>query len=131
MSAIDQEAKIYAGDRADNDYFGHAVDIDDKYAIIASICEDHNYTDQGSAYIFERDGASWTQVAKIMANDRAASDHFGSVGSKNDDDKGLNSGSAYVYQRDGESWNFLIKLTSNNGQPETILAMRLIFKKTI
>jgi hypothetical protein len=123
-----QEAKIYAGDRAASDYFGHSVDIDDKYAIIGSIYEDHNYTDQGSAYIFERDGASWTQVAKIMANDRAASDHFGSavaidgnyaiVGSRYDDDKGSNSGSAYIFKYDGTNWIQEAKLTASDGQAD-------------
>jgi hypothetical protein len=121
-----QEAKINAGDRAVKDYFGHSVDIDNNYAIIGSMNEDHNYTDQGSAYIFERDGATWTQVAKIMANDRAASYNFGCavaidgnyaiVGSRYDNDNGSNSGSSYMFIHDGTNWTQEAKLTASDGQ---------------
>ena len=101
------------------------ADMHNNYAIIGSIYEDHNYTDQGSAYIFEGSGGTWTQVAKLMANDRAASDHFGSsvaiygdyaiVGARYDDDKGSNSGSAYIFKREGASWTQQAKLTAFDG----------------
>jgi hypothetical protein len=127
-----QEAKIYAGVRTENDYFAHAVDMHNNYAIICSIYEDHNYTDQGSAYIFEGSGGTWTQVAKLMANDRAASDHFGSsvaiygdyaiVGARYDDDKGSNSGSAYIFKREGLSWTQETKLTAFDGNTNDYFA---------
>jgi hypothetical protein len=66
----------------------------------------------GSAYIFTRDvagslTAGWTQRAKLVAGDGAASDCFGfsvaisgdtvAVGAFQDDDKGSLSGSAYIF----------------------------------
>ncbi|ETR69425.1 MAG: PKD domain-containing protein [Candidatus Magnetoglobus multicellularis str. Araruama] len=101
-----QETKIKAGDMAASDYFGYAVDISNDFAVVGAYLEDNNYTDQGSVYVFQPDGAAWTQVAKLMADDRAASDYFGYavsifdhyilVGARYDDDNGSNSGSAYV-----------------------------------
>jgi hypothetical protein len=61
----------------------------------------------GSAYIFWRDGISWSQQAKLTASDGAAGDYFGwsvsisgdyaIVGASYDDDKGTDSGSAYIF----------------------------------
>jgi len=102
--------------------FGCAVDISGDYVIVGAKEDDDSFSNSGSAYIFVRNGTTWSEQAKLTASDAHAGDYFGFsvsisgsyaiVGSKNDDDKGLNSGSAYVYQRDGESWNFLITLTS-------------------
>ncbi|KPA12838.1 PKD domain-containing protein [Candidatus Magnetomorum sp. HK-1] len=127
-----QEAKIYAGDRAESDYFGYAVDISNNFAIIGSYYEDTTYTNQGAAYIFERSGATWTQVAKLTASDRAASDVFGYavaisvdyaiIGARYDDDKGSNSGSAYIFKRDGSSWTQEAKLTAFDGMTNDYFA---------
>jgi len=64
--------------------------------------------DSGSAYIFERSGSSWTQIAKLTASDGEADDWFGGsvsifgnyaiVGAEyGSDDNGYFSGSAYVF----------------------------------
>lgn len=57
---------------------------------------------------------SQTEVAKLIASDAAADDHFGIsvsisgdiaiVGAFLDDDAGSDSGSAYVYRFDGSTW---------------------------
>ena len=86
-------------------------------------------------YVFTRDTAGdlasgWTQVAKLTADDGAASDVFGIsvsidgdtvvVGARADDDKGSQSGSAYVFTRDAASdlasgWTQVAKLTADDG----------------
>ena len=85
--------------------------------------------------MFTRDTAGdlasgWTQVAKLTADDGAASDEFGIsvsidgdtvvVGAHADDDKGSQSGSAYVFTRDAASdlasgWTHVAKLTADDG----------------
>eukprot|EP01048_Picozoa_sp_COSAG05_P030213 COSAG05_NODE_10371_length_569_cov_0.557447_1_plen_69_part_01 len=40
------------------------------------VCEGLS-SDSGSAYVFVRSGTSWTQQAKLVASDAAASDRFG------------------------------------------------------
>jgi hypothetical protein len=53
--------KITASDAAANDYFGHSVSIDGDYAIAGACDHGVSLNDGGSAYIFKRDGTSWTQ----------------------------------------------------------------------
>ena len=85
--------------------------------------------------MFTRDTAGdlasgWTQVAKLTADDGAASDGFGIsvsidgdtvvVGAHADDDKGSQSGSAYVFTRDAagdlaSGWTQVAKLTADDG----------------
>ena len=74
--------------------------------------------------------STWTQVAKLTADDGAAGDEFGYsvsidgdtmvVGAHYDDDKGDNSGSAYVFTRDtagdlASGWTQVAKLTADDG----------------
>ncbi|KPA12837.1 Dystroglycan-type cadherin-like domain protein, partial [Candidatus Magnetomorum sp. HK-1] len=127
------ESKIYASDKAENDYFGRSVSISGEWAIVGASHDDHWQTDQGSAYIFRRDGAAWTQFTKLYASDYAASDYFGYaasisenyaiVGSYYDDDKGSASGSAYIYYFDGSSWSQQAKLTASDGEASDLFGI--------
>ena len=85
----------------------------------------------GAAYVFTRNGATWTQQAMLTASDRQVGDHFGvSVALSDDgntaligayvDDIGakINQGSAYVFQRSGTIWNQQAHLTSSDGAAE-------------
>ena len=102
------ETELIASDAAAQDFFGISVSISGDTAIIGARFDDDAGMDSGSAYIFIRNGASWSQVAKLTASDGAADDFFGSsvsvtgdtviVGAFLDDDAGTDSGSAYVYQ---------------------------------
>jgi len=107
-----QFAKLTADDGAASDQFGYSVSIDGDTMVIGAIVDDDKGTDSGSAYVFTRDTAgdlasNWTQVAKLTADDGAASDNFGFsvsidgdtvvIGARQDDDWGQNSGSAYVF----------------------------------
>ncbi len=108
-----QQAKLVASDGAAGDCFGLSVSIsgDGAYAVIGACYDDVGAnSDQGSAYIFVRSGASWTQQAKLVASDGAADDYFGrSVSISADgayavigayaDDVGANTdqGSAYIF----------------------------------
>ncbi|MBA7679911.1 hypothetical protein ES703_88217 [subsurface metagenome] len=87
--------------------------------------DDDNGSNSGSAYIFKRDGTSWSEQAKLTASDGAAYDRFGSsvsvsgdyaiVGALLDDDNGTSSGSAYIFRRYGTSWSEQAKLTASDG----------------
>ena len=79
-------------------------------------------TDQGSAYVFVRNGATWTQQARLFAPDGASNDRFGFavsidgdtalIGSPIDD---TSKGSAYVFVRSGTTWTHQQKLTAIGG----------------
>jgi len=104
-----EQAKLTASDGANNDRFGFSVSISGDYAVIGADYDDDNGSYSGSAYIFKRDGTSWSQQAKLIAADGAAGDWFGYsvsvsgdyaiVGASGDDDNGSASGSAYMYLR--------------------------------
>jgi hypothetical protein len=106
-----QQAKLLASDGAASDYFGRTVSIsgDGSTAIVGAYGDDDKGTSSGSAYIFTRSGTVWTQQAKLLASDGAASDSFGQavsisgdgstaiIGAYGNADKGSASGSAYIF----------------------------------
>jgi hypothetical protein len=120
-----EEAKIQPSDPAASDFFGKAVSISGDYVLIGAFQDDDNGTDSGSAYVFKRDGTSWTQEAKLTPGDGAANDEFGRavsisgeyaiVGAYNDDDEGTNSGAAYIFKRENTTWSETAKITPGDG----------------
>ena len=77
-----QVAKLTAADGAEYDHFGRSVSIDGDTVVIGSQRDADQGIESGSAYVFTRDTAgdlasSWTQVAKLTADDGAGADHFG------------------------------------------------------
>lgn len=124
-----QEAKLLASDVANGDRFGSSVDIsgDGNTAVISSMFDDDMGSNSGVVFIFSRTNTTWTQETKILSNDIASNDTFGSsvaisndgntiiVGANNDDDKGSNSGTAFIYVRDGITWTQQSKLVASDG----------------
>jgi hypothetical protein len=120
-----QQQKLLASDGAINDFFGYSVFISGDHVIVGAYGSNGNVPDSGSAYIFKRDGTSWSEQTKILASDGAANDQFGCsvsisgdhaiVGAQMDDDKGTNSGSAYIFLWGGTSWSQQQKLTASDG----------------
>ncbi len=122
-----QQAKITAADPGTDDYFGNTVSISGDYALVGAQYEDPDIYNAGSAYIFHRSGASWTQQAKIGAADAGSSDEFGGlvsidgdyaiVGANNEDPGGVyNAGSAYIFHRSGASWTQQAKISAGDGE---------------
>ncbi|MBC7849889.1 MAG: FG-GAP repeat protein [Chitinophagaceae bacterium] len=121
-----QEAVITASDGASADYFGGSVDINGDYVAIGAPGDKNGTIEQGSAYVFFRNGTNWIQQTKVVAADGAALDAFGNsvaidgiyllVGSPHDDIGALqNQGSGYLYTRSAVSWSFTKKFTANDG----------------
>jgi hypothetical protein len=121
-----QQAKLTANDADAVDEFGKSVSINGDYAVVGAMGNFLDGEDEGSAYIFVRNGADWTQQAKLTAEDAAAGDEFGCsvsisgdyavIGACGDDDDGSCSGSAYIFARDGEDWVQQAKLTANDAE---------------
>lgn len=119
-----QQAKLTASDGATGDHFGWSVAISGDTAIVGALDDDDNGESSGSAYVFVREGTSWSQQAKLWAADGAAHDEFGRAvaisgdtaiaGAYGDDDGGSNSGSAYVFVREGLTWSQQEKLTASD-----------------
>ena len=121
-----QEQKLTASDMASSDYFGTSVSIAADYAIVGAPNNDDNGSNSGAAYIFERNDATWTQVAKLTADDGEAGDLFGTsvsisgnyaiVGAPYDDNfSRTNAGSVYFYRRVEGTWGDEQKLVYPTG----------------
>ncbi|MBS1787545.1 MAG: FG-GAP repeat protein, partial [Acidobacteria bacterium] len=112
----------------DGDYFGYSVSLEGDTLAVGSVETVGFNSHQGSAVIFTRSGATWSQQAKLLANDGEAGDNFGTsvslsgntvlVGAPTDTiGFSANQGSAYVFVRNGASWSQQQKLTFVGAQP--------------
>lgn len=82
----------------------------------------------GLAYVFQRSGAQWTQLAFLTAGDAAFEDAFGTsvgvrqdvivVGTPGDDARGgTNAGAAYIFEQENERWEQRAKLNASDAAP--------------
>ena len=73
-----QQQKLVASDGAAGDLFGSSVALNGETALVgASNTGVNGNTGQGAAYLFVREGASWSQQQKLVASDGTADDGFG------------------------------------------------------
>ena len=124
VAEYDQVAKLTASDGAPDDRFGFSASISGDYAIFGAYLDDDNGSDSGSAYVAQRVGSSWSQMAKLTASDGAAGDHFGEsvaiggdfavVGANYHYGAAYRSGAAYVFERTGSSWSQVANLTPSD-----------------
>ncbi len=75
-----QQARLVATDLASDDELGAAVDIDGDILIAGGARDDKVVgNDAGSAYIFTRNGTSWSQSAKLVSSGASAGNLFGTA----------------------------------------------------
>ncbi len=72
-----QTQKLVASDRGAYDEFGISLAVDGDIAIIGAHYDTDQGPESGSAYIFTREGGTWTQTQKLLASDGGAYDEFG------------------------------------------------------
>ena len=116
-----QIAKLVPEDSAPDDHFGSSVAISEDIALIGAPGCNSNGTNSGSAYLFDINTGQ--QIAKLLPDDGADDDHFGTsvaisgttavVGVWQDDDNGADSGSAYLF--DTTTGQQIAKLLPNDG----------------
>jgi len=126
-AAWNLQQKLTASDGEELDLFGNAVAISGDTILVGAYADDDLGFNTGSAYVFVRQGTTWTQQQKLTAGGGSQANLFGTsvavdgetivVGSF-DDDRGLLSGSAYVYVRDGSIWAPQQKLTASDGSQD-------------
>ena len=102
-----QEAKLTASDAAAGDEFGAGVALSGGFAVVGAPGNDDDGEDSGSAYVFTREGETWTEWVTLTTSDAAAADEFGNaiasdgvstlIAAFKDDHRGNRAGSAYMY----------------------------------
>ena len=119
-----QEAKIVASRGVAWAWFGWSVAMSGDTVVVGASGDDGGHPHKGSAYIFVRDGSTWSQQAKLTASDGESLADFGSsvaisgdtvvVGACYDDAPHPESGSAYVFVRRSSTWTERQKLTASD-----------------
>ena len=122
-----ESQKLTANDGGLFDNFGAAVALDGStLAVGANGATVGVNPAQGAVYVFTKSNGSWTQVAKLIADDGVAYDNFGlSVALKGStvlvgspratvDGKGA-QGAVYVFTESNGSWSQVQKLTGSDG----------------
>jgi hypothetical protein len=145
-----EQARLKASNADSNDFFGSSVALSGDRIVVGAPGEDSAATGvdgdassntaytAGAAYVFERSGSSWTQVAYLKASNARASANFGGavalagdtvvVGSPDEsssatgvdgsqtDTKAEGAGAVYVFVRSGSTWSQQAYLKASNAR---------------
>ena len=122
----DFESTVLASNKLIQPLFGTSVAISDSIAVIGAQGKEE---DAGAAFVFERSGNGWTQVAELIASDGASGDMFGQavavsgdivvVGAPGDDnERGVNAGAAYIFLRGSMGWSEQARIIASDGALE-------------
>lgn len=123
--AWSQEEKLAAAGGAAGDGFGASVAARDNMVLVGAPRFDSPIgINAGAAYVFQSDGGSWVELARLTASDASSADCFGvsvaldggcaAVGAHFNDDLATNCGSAYVYRLDRAVWVEEMKLIASD-----------------
>jgi len=133
-----QTQKLVADDGAAGDQFGWTVALDGTTAVVGA---NGNNAAQGAAYVFTLDGGSWSQSAKLTADDGVGNDQLGyavairgttamiaapnaTVGAN------VAQGAVYVFDGSGSAWTQTQKLSNDDGTANQNFAFSLAFDGT-
>ncbi len=143
-----QQAYLKASNSNQGDFFGLTVAVSHDTLVVGASFEDSNATgvngnqanndlgQAGAAYIFVRNGNSWSQQAYLKASNTDMLDQFGysvavsgdtvvvgakfedsnamGVNGNQDDDTALDSGAVYIFVRNGITWSQQVYLKASN-----------------
>jgi len=124
-----QQAYLKASNPGARDHFGWSVAISGNTIVVGAEAEggiNDELPFSGAAYVFVRDGVTWSQQAYLKASNAERSDRFGrsvgiwgdtivvgasaesggtsSVDGDQSDNSKFQSGAAYVFAREGSTW---------------------------
>ena len=123
-----RQQRLIASDGDAIDGFGSSVCLDGNVAVVGAPSDESGDNDrQGSAYVFERVGTTWTELARLAGSLTAFDSQFGTscvvrgsmivVGAPGDPvDTNDFQGAAYVFVRNGAGWEERQRLSAKNGE---------------
>jgi len=115
-----QQAKLVASDGETGDWFGSSVDISGDTIVVGA--PNHPVdTRDGAAYVFVREGTTWTQQAQLLPSGLGSDIFFGQsvaisgdtvvCGSPFYTTTAWNAGAVYVFVRNGTNWSEQARFT--------------------
>lgn len=122
-AAWEEQAVLLAADGEAGDQFGISVSISGDFAFVGAHRDDNeNGPFAGAVYIFQRNGTSWEQQARLIAGEGAFEDQFGAaVAAKGNrlvvgaTGVNQNRGAAYIYHQTGGDWLFINRVEASDG----------------
>jgi hypothetical protein len=131
ITSLEQKLRpVITGDGAGGDHFGTSVGLSGNMAVVGAPHDDAPAgANAGGAYVFVRNGSSWSLQQKLVPGETGAGDEFGHsvaiagetvvVGARLDDTAaGMDAGSAWVFTRNGTVWTQQARLVAGNGAAE-------------
>ncbi len=120
-----EEAELQPSGGGPDDFFGFSVSISGEWALVGASADDDRGADAGAAYVFRRNGTSWSQYTKLLPSGESG-DFFGRsvalsgkwavVGADGTDQWGSDSGAAYIYEKRAGGWDQAAKLMPEDGR---------------
>src|SRR5688572_17564813 len=119
-----EHQKLTASDEQPSDSFGFSVAMDATRAVIGAPLQDPQGSfGAGSAYVFELQGSTWVETAKVWGMPTYSTAHFGYavsisgdrilIGVRDDPQGGLSAGAAHIFERSGPGWVQRARLTAS------------------
>lgn len=132
--------RLNISDPAGNDWLGQgiAASKDGLTIAISGSAKADGGSNRGATYVFVKSGNTWSQEAKIVANDAADGDYFGQSIHLSEDGNtlivgayaktnGVNvgQGAAYIYTRSAGVWTLKTKLLASDGATNDQFGVRV------
>jgi hypothetical protein len=118
------QTELVPSDAAASDNFGATVGLYGNTIIAGAPGDDDGGSDSGAAYVFVRDGSTWSQQIKLFSPDANANDRFGNtvsisvesvlISASGDDQAAADAGAAYAFARSGATWSLQQKLMAGD-----------------
>ncbi len=130
------QAFLRASDAAPNDNFGQAVAISGDVLVAGAFLRSEGALFAGAAYVFERSGETWSEIACLTASNPGINDRFGAsvaisgntiaigadgessdaigVNGEQNSEAASTSGAVYVFDRRGGQWQQTAYLKASN-----------------
>lgn len=133
-----REAKMTPTGGREGDRFGK-VSVSESTVVVGAWGND---SAKGAAHVFVRTGSTWTEEARLVANDVVSGDGFGWSVSVSGDTaviaapfQGLgydsSKGAGYVFVRTGATWTQQAKLLASDGAPGDLLGQASVSGDTV
>ena len=136
IDPIAQQAYLKASNTEQSDRFGASVAVSGDTVVVGATGENSNTvgvngnqnnpvaSNSGAAYVFVRNGNSWSQQAYLKASNTDRDDYFGSSVSISGDTitvgasgESNSRGAVYVFVRSGSTWSQQVFLRASNRVP--------------
>ena len=127
-----------AADAQSDDRFGYAVDLSGENLLV--IGSPYHDEQKGAVYVYEQEGGTWAQKAKLQADDAAPKARLGwdvgvdgntiIAGAPLSAAPQRNSGAAYIFKQQGGDWVQVAKLIPEDGDGGDIFGTSVDISKS-